>query len=270
MGLAFPRAASLLSIVERETGLDIRRAIERGGRALGQTDVLQPSLVAVAWACAEAMQQAGLRADRCLGHSLGALSAAAWEAGLSAESAVGLAATRGRAMRSCASEAGAMLAVRAPAEEVEAALTAGVCLAADNAPDEAVVSGDAAALRRFASEIPWPSRPLRVSGAWHSPAMAPAVAPLRAAALSAFDDARVADALAEDLVRPVRFAPALGQLADDGYTDLIFVAPGRVPFGLARRTLGARLALHRVESPADVAATVSRMGRAVDADGRDP
>ena len=71
----------------------------------------------------------------------------------------------------------------------------------------------AAALRRFASEIPWPSRPLRVSGAWHSPAMAPAVAPLRAAALSAFDDARVADALAEDLVRPVRFAPALRQLA---------------------------------------------------------
>jgi len=72
MGLAFPRAASLLSIVERETGLDVRRAIERGGRALGRTEVLQPTLVAVAWACAEAMQAAGLRADRCLGHSLGA------------------------------------------------------------------------------------------------------------------------------------------------------------------------------------------------------
>lgn len=259
MGLAFPAAPRLLERASAETGVDVRRALERGGRALRRTEVLQPTLVAVAWACAEALREAGVPRHASAGHSLGALTAAAWSAGLPADEAIALAAERGRRMAEHAG--GGMLALRAGAAEVAAALPEGLTVAAENAPDETVVSGPKDALRAFATSAPWPSRPLDVSGAWHSPAMAPAVAPIRAALRRAFGPG-VADALAEDVVRPVRFVSTLEGLARDGVTDLVLVAPGRVARGLARRTLGARVRLHLVSDPA--------AARAVDVGGRDP
>lgn len=257
MGLSDPNARAWLDEASRVTGVDVPRALERGSRALARTEVLQPVLVAVGLASAEALDDAP---DLVAGHSLGELMAVCWAASLSRREALELAATRGRLMaEAAAAQPGGMLAYRGGFEgELEDALARGrahglLGLAASNAEEETVVSGDEAALAWLQSELRGRFTRLRVAGAWHSERMRSAVEPLRSALRVSLEGCalrapivsacRVAevtleeipDALAEAVVRPVRFLDTVRHLEERGVERAVLLEPGRTTRSLLRR-----------------------------------
>jgi [acyl-carrier-protein] S-malonyltransferase len=285
MGLELARghgpAGDLLDLASRVTGQDARRLLRRGGGALGRTEVLQPLLTAVSLGALRALSARGVRPDLVAGHSLGELAAWAAAGGISHEDAVSLAATRGRLMaRQAALHPGGMAALRCGAEQVPAALERGrrrgaLDLAAHNAPDEWVFSGDRPALRALAAA--WPARPLQVSGPWHGRAMAGAADELRRAAaelareqgaarLVCNDSGQEADPrqmpelLAGQLVRPVLWAASLATLVAAGVRDFVTLGPGRVLRGLARKNLGLSVRVHSTEDAAGLDHTAKSVG----------
>jgi [acyl-carrier-protein] S-malonyltransferase len=258
------RARRLLALASDATKIDVVRALDRGGRALTRTDVLQPVLVAVSLGAAHALADRGHVPDVVLGHSLGELAAACFALDVDDETAIALAAERGRLMAEAAdAHPGGMVALssRDPAPE-------GLVLAAHNADDEHVFSGDLDAVERVARTRSDATR-LRVSGAWHSLAMAPVVEPLRVSFARALTgrasrvpllsavDARVMApseiplALARGIVGPVQWATTLRALSPLGIERIVLAPPGRLSRALVRRVLGATVDARAIETPKD-------------------
>ena len=258
------------------------RLLERGGKALDSTFVLQPAIVAASLGAASALAGAGVKPAFVAGHSLGEVAAFCAAGVFGADAAIDLAAERGRAMALCAARRpGGMICVHAPCEAaLQPMLELGrregeLALAAHNAPDEWVLSGEPAALSAVTAAHG--SERVPTHGAWHSSAMAGAVEEVRAAAhgrvlppphapivgnrdgrlLGAQDD--FAALLAEQLTRPVRWAQTLSTLAAAGVTDLVTVGPGKVLRALARKNLGTAVRVHGTEDAADVKRTVEAL-----------
>jgi [acyl-carrier-protein] S-malonyltransferase len=189
------------------------------------------------------------------GHSLGELGALAAAGVLAREDALELIVLRGRLMGEARN--GSMLAlVGGSLEDAEAvADESGVTVANDNAPGQIVLSGDRDALARAqeaAAERGRRTIPLKVAGAFHSPAMEPAVAPFRAAldevevaeprfpvfsCASAGPFADVRAELAAALTRPVRWRETILALHDAGAREFAEVGPGDVLSKLNKRIL---------------------------------
>lgn len=267
MAEAYPAARQLLDVA----GPDVVEALHRG-RALRATSRAQPAMVAVGLGAFEALAARGVAPEVTLGHSLGELSAWAATGAIGSADAVRLAAARGVAMeRAATRRPGGMLALStADLAVVARALEAGeavgsIAIAAHNAVDEWVLTGDDAALRAAAREAP--SRRLAVSGPWHAPSMRDAadafgealaqlpVHPPRARMVAnATGELAPADAiprlLVRQLARPVRWARSMRSLARLGVTDLITCGPGKVLRHLARGVDGMRA--HACEEPRDV------------------
>lgn len=181
------------------------------------------------------------------GHSLGELAALAAAGAIALEDALTLVVERGRLMAE-ADPTGTMLALLGgtPADAEAVASAAGVTVANDNAPGQVVLSGDPEALqaaRGLARERGVRAMPLGVAGAFHSPSMAPAVEPFRAAlddtaiyatrfpVLSCatarpFEDPRAE--LAGALTRPVRWRETVLALRDAGADRFLETGPGEV------------------------------------------
>jgi [acyl-carrier-protein] S-malonyltransferase len=201
------------------------------------------------------------------GHSLGELAALAAAGVLSVEDALELVVLRGRLMAE-ADDRGSMLAlVGADAEEAaQVADAAGLTVANDNAPGQIVLAGDRAHFDRaeaVADELGKRTIRLPVAGAFHSPSMAPAVAPFRAAldevelheqrftvysCASARPFSDVRDELARALIRPVRWRETYTALHDAGATRFIEVGPGKVLARLAKRIVPGT----KVETPSEI------------------
>jgi acyl transferase domain-containing protein/acyl carrier protein/thioesterase domain-containing protein len=254
---AFDIVASRL----RETsGVDIHQVIfgSPDPAALAQTGVLQPALFAIEWALAEMLKAWGLRPDAVLGHSVGAYAAAAVAGVYTLEDATDLIARRA-ALMGALPEGGAMAALfadEAQARELCKGIE-GVAIATINSPSSTVVAGDAASVDRLeerakAAEVM--SRRLAVSHAFHSPLMQPVAEPFAQFAaerdahaplipfisdmtgkvIEAAPDGRT---LADHVLKPVRFADGLRELARLGCTDFIEVGPGNALRGFVANTL---------------------------------
>lgn len=161
---------------------------------LDQTQILQPILTAMSLAIVERLAGEGVTPDLVLGHSAGEVAAWAVAEGVSVEQAISLAALRGRLMaREAGLHPGGMVALGTSEQAViEAALARGresgaLCLAAHNAPDETVLSGDESAVRAVLSSYAALATRIPTSGAWHSPAMNDAVAEWREAVQAVAD-----------------------------------------------------------------------------------
>ncbi|MFD9858986.1 aminotransferase class I/II-fold pyridoxal phosphate-dependent enzyme [Streptomyces alboflavus] len=230
-----------------------------GAERLRATRYCQPALVALEIALAELWQSLGVRPTAVLGHSVGAYAAACVSGALSFEDALTLAATRGRlmgeqpgdgAMISCVGNAGTVREVASP--------YASLAVAAVNTPTHLVLSGDRQEIGRARAELVERAvavKPLAVSGAFHSPLMAGAAEPLRAAARSVrfaepvvtwVSDAtgepvgRIdADALVDHLLGTVRFADGLTALRRLGCTAYVEMGPHPTLLGLGRATTPA-------------------------------
>ncbi len=277
MGLAvadaYPEAAALLDHASRVLDRDVRLLLARGGRALEQTEILQPVLTAVSLGAAAALSASGLAPAIVAGHSLGEVAALAVAGLLTPEGAIELAAERGRLMAEATARApGGMIAVTGAAAR-DAAFACGgaagtIAVAAQNAPEEWVLSGDDAALRAVVASVPCTR--LRVAGPWHSPAMAPAAAALRDAVgrwgryparvhLVLSTTGELAPELdpivlvAESLMRPLRWTLALSTLAARQVDTIVTCGPGKVLASLCRRTLGAGVRVLASDTPADIA-----------------
>jgi malonyl CoA-acyl carrier protein transacylase len=200
------------------------------------------------------------------GHSLGELAALAAAGVISVDDALELVVLRGRLMAE-ADATGSMIAlVGADAGEAAGiAGDAGLTVANDNAPGQIVLAGDRDRFERveeLAEELGKRAIRLPVAGAFHSPSMAPAVAPFRAAldevelsaprftvfsCASAEPFADVRDELARALIRPVRWRETFAALHDAGATRFVEVGPGKVLARLAKRIVPGT----KVETPAD-------------------
>ncbi|MEV5597082.1 type I polyketide synthase [Streptomyces sp. NPDC052496] len=155
------------------------------GELLARTEYTQPALFAYEVALFRLFDSWGIKPDVVIGHSVGALAAVHAAGVLSLADAAELAVARGRIMQRLP-EGGAMVALRTD-EETAAALIAGrterISVAAVNGPSATVLSGDRQDLVAVVAEFEdsggkatW----LKVSHAFHSPLMEPALDELRA------------------------------------------------------------------------------------------
>jgi [acyl-carrier-protein] S-malonyltransferase len=193
------------------------------------------------------------------GHSLGEFAALVAAEALDPFDALGLVVLRGRLMADVGG--GSMLALLGASDEDarRIARTHGVVVANENAPGQVVLSGAGGALEAAAAAARaegHKAMELGVAGAFHSPAMTPAVGPfatvlahteLRPAAfpvISGLTGREMTDPrrdLADALTHPVRWSAVMQELARRGVDRFVDAGPGRVLAKLVKRNIGAEL-----------------------------
>ena len=261
-------------ILAGELGFDLRARLFSGATdTLDETRITQPATFAVEYALARLWLARGIRPVALVGHSVGEFVAAVIAGVMGLDDAARLVARRGRLMQ--AQPAGAMLSVRLGADKLAAKLPASLSLAAENASDACVVSGEIADIEtlRISLEADGVAcRPLRTSHAFHSSMMDAVVQPFRAevariqlaapripivSTLQAeWLDGKSAtspDYWASHLRGTVRFAKALSLAAESSPTAILLeLGPRRTLTTLARMNPQARshLAIASLESDA--------------------
>lgn len=275
-----PEAAELFDDLADATGLDLVATADDADACGASTRLGQPSITAVSLAALAALTDAGLKPDVVAGHSLGEVTAAVAAGVFTPVEGARVVAARGRAMgQACRTTPGTMAAVVRVDEDVVEDVVGGiedVVVANVNAPGQVAIAGtdDAVAaasdaMREHGGRV----IPLPVEGAFHSPAMTPAVVALTAAlewapardpevplvsgldATARTTASGVRRALVEGLLAPVRWVQVQRALAADGVGLLVEVGPGGVLTGLARRTV-PDLEVVQVATPDDVPAAV--------------
>jgi [acyl-carrier-protein] S-malonyltransferase len=264
----FPAARDTFIAIDDALGVALSRVIFDGPEEeLTLTQNAQPAILAHT---AAVYAVVGARVDGVVaaaGHSLGEYSAYVTAGALTATAAAKLVRRRGELMQHAGTERrGSMAAVLGlPAAQVEAACTAAssqddvVVPANLNAPDQTVISGDPDAVHKAGQLCKEKGAKrvvtLKVSGAFHSPLMAPAASALRVAldkaefadpafpvianatAETVKDAARARRTLADQLTAPVRWVECMqhaARLAGEG-ARFIEIGPGSVLAGLLRR-----------------------------------
>ncbi|MCC7196133.1 MAG: ACP S-malonyltransferase [Gemmatimonadaceae bacterium] len=264
---SYPAARAVWEAADEALGARLS-AIAFAGPAdeLTLTHNAQPALLvhgAAVWAVAGA--QARSRVKAAAGHSLGEFTAYHAAGSLGLADAVRLVRRRGELMfEAGVAQPGAMAAILgqlgAPVEAIcRQASEAGTVVPANyNAPEQTVISGEVAGVERAMdlAKAAGAKRVVRlnVSGAFHSPLMAPAAPGLEAAlATPAWSDpawpvwsnvtaGAVADAgaarrlLLQQLTSPVRWVEVIRSMAS-AYPEATFVemGPGNVLAGLVKR-----------------------------------
>jgi acyl transferase domain-containing protein len=172
-------------ILAPQLGGSLKDAMMHGHdkRAIEQTHVAQPALVALQLALADLWKSWGVTASAVIGHSLGEIAAAMHAGVMDLESGLTLVAHRGRLMQSMAR--GAMLAVTASLARVTAWIAGtGIDVAAINGPEAIIVSGARRAIDELAGRLQADGVTARLLGvplASHSRVMDPMVPALHAA-----------------------------------------------------------------------------------------
>lgn len=265
----FPEARRTFEEIDDVLGVALSRIMWEGPEdELVQTHNTQPAILAHSAAVVAVVRERLGNVAAGAGHSLGEYSAYVAAGSLSAADAARVVRRRGELMHEAGTaRPGAMSAVlgldpdsvTAACEEASGA--DGVAVAANlNSPDQVVISGDPAAVARAGEGCKARGAkrvvPLKVSGAFHSPLMAPAVPGLDAALAAAPFGAPafpvVANASAEpvrtaadarrllsaQLTAPVRWIDCMRAAADlaPGAT-FIELGPGSVLSGLLRKIL---------------------------------
>ena len=272
----FPAARDTFAAIDDALGVKLSKIMWEGPEdELTRTHNAQPAILAHSAAVLAAVGPKLAQACGAAGHSLGEYTAYVAAGALAATDAARLVRRRGELMYQAGTQRpGAMAAVlglgtleveRICSEVSGHAGQDGVAVAANlNAPDQTVISGDPPAVERAGNACREQGAkrviPLKVSGAFHSPLMVPAVDGLHDALRGvAFANPRfpvVANAsaeavtmgmdatrlLADQLTAPVRWVECmerLAQMCPDA--DYVEIGPGAVLSGLARKIIpGAR------------------------------
>jgi [acyl-carrier-protein] S-malonyltransferase len=256
---------------------------------LKQTENTQPAILTVSVAAYRALEKRGVKPDFVAGHSLGEYSALVAAGGLDFSAAVKLVRARGRYMQEAVPAGeGAMAAILGlpPAEVLEICKKAAdhevVSPANLNSPEQTVISGNAAAVKR-AVEIASQSGAKRavilpVSAPFHCALMAPAqkrlehdlraanftalkiplITNVDAEAIATGDEAR--EALIRQVTSPVRWLDSVHEMIESGVTIFVEVGPGKVLSGLMRQIDRSVRSLN-VEDAASLQATIDKIAQ---------
>jgi len=256
---------------------------------LKQTENTQPAILTVSVAAYRALEKRGVKPDFVAGHSLGEYSALVAAGGLDFSAAVKLVRARGRYMQEAVPAGeGAMAAILGlpPAEVSEICKKAAdhevVSPANLNSPEQTVISGNAAAVKR-AVEIASQSGAKRavilpVSAPFHCALMAPAqkrlehdlraanfaalkiplITNVDAEAITTGDEAR--EALIRQVTAPVRWLDSVHEMIESGVTIFVEVGPGKVLSGLMRQIDRSVRSLN-VEDAASLQATIDKIAQ---------
>ena len=272
--LTEPAAAALLSTFDDLVALGTTADAD----ALRDTAVAQPLIVATGLAAAAAL------AARCgeqdvptsvvAGHSVGEWTAAAVAGHLDPATAVTAVRLRGRAMAAAGARTPGSLAAVLGGDEAEvlaAADALGLLLANHNGPGQLVLGGPVESLEALQADPPRKARVrlLDVSGAFHTPAMAPAqaelsehsaalrVTPAATPVVSNLDGAVVwagrdlLDRMVRQVAAPVRWDACIATFARLGVTAVVELAPAGTLTAILRRQLPGVETL-ALRSPADL------------------
>ena len=279
----FPAARDAFREIDDALGVALSRLMFEGPEEeLTATHNAQPAILAHSAAVHAVVGPRAGTAVAAAGHSLGEYSAYVTAGALAPAAAARLVRRRGELMHAAgAARPGTMTAVLGlPTAEVEAACRAAsagggrgggdgaVAVAANlNAPDQTVISGDPEAVAKAGEECKTRGAKrviaLKVSGAFHSPLMAPAISQLRlaldqapfrdpafpvianATAQPVTDAARARRLLVEQLTAPVRWTACMEQAATLAGPAARFVeiGPGSVLAGLLKRIVPGATAL---------------------------
>ena len=170
-------------ILRDELGFDLReRLFADDAEALRATGLTQPAIFAMEYALARLWMSYGVTPAAMIGHSVGEFVAAVIAGVMSLADGARLVTRRGRLMQ--ALPAGSMLSVRMDTMQLMARLPAALSLAAENAPNACVVSGETPLVQAFQAELEQAGiacRMLHTSHAFHSFMMDPALASFRQA-----------------------------------------------------------------------------------------
>jgi len=286
-----PESREAFDEADAALGFSISRLCFEGSEeALKQTENTQPAILTVSTAAYRAIEKHGIKPDYVAGHSLGEYSALVAAGGLDFATAVKLVRGRGRFMQEAVPAGeGAMAAILglAPAEVADICRKAAdhqvVSPANLNSPEQTVISGHAAAVKR-AVEIASQSGAKRavilpVSAPFHCALMLPAqerLEPdLRAAKFERLrfplitnvdaepeisgDEAR--EALISQVTQPVRWLETIHEMIEAGVTIFVEVGPGKVLTGLLRQIDRSVRGLN-VEDAVSLQATLDKIAHA--------
>jgi len=255
----FPTAAALFRQADELLSFPLSRLCFEGPEEdLRQTVVTQPALFVHSAAACLVLQERGVRPAWVAGHSLGEYSALV-AAGVF-DFATGLELVRRRGQLMQEARQGSMAAVLGleDGQVVEICNQVPGAVAANfNAPGQVVISGEAETVDRAGKLMTEAGAkrvvPLPVSGAFHSPLMAPAARELagllgavkfrlpqvpvltNVAAAPVSDPAVLQEQLIQQMTSPVRWTAIMQSLAGLGAEEALEVGPGNVLRGLARR-----------------------------------
>lgn len=287
----FPESRAVFDEADATLGFSISKLCFEGSEdALKQTENTQPAILTVSIAAYRALAQRGVIPDFAAGHSLGEYSALVAAGALEFATAVKLVRGRGRYMQEAVpAGVGAMAAILglAPAEVVDICKKAAghevVAPANLNSPEQTVISGHAAAVKR-AVEIASQGGAKRavilpVSAPFHCELMMPAqerlepdlrearfsglrfplITNVDAEAIASGDEAR--DALIRQVTQPVRWLDSMHEMIAAGVTMFVEVGPGKVLSGLLRQ-IDRSVRTSNVEEAASLQATLDRVAQA--------
>ena len=237
---------------------------EGSEEALKRTEITQPAVLTVDVALARLLKERGIEPDMVIGHSLGEYAALVCAGALPFADALEAVSARGREMaRLHVPDKGAMAAVAAPLERIQAALSqvhGYVVVANYNSRKQAVIGGETKAVAAAIEELGKLNHgavKLPVSHAFHTKIVAPASRPLRqvlerlrlsppllpvvANVTGELYPARreqMLELLAAQVASPVQFVKGLDTLYANGARVFVEVGPKKALQGFVDDALG--------------------------------
>ncbi|MGD9291051.1 MAG: acyltransferase domain-containing protein, partial [Desulfobacterales bacterium] len=236
---------------------------------LRRTEIAQPAIGAVSLAMLKILQKFAIKPDATCGHSFGELTALCAAGWIDESALMELAIARGRLMAAAGQDAqsspGAMLAVKAPLDELEALVNnsaQNVILANRNSPTQGVLSGTESAINnidKICRTKNFHTIRLPVSTAFHSNLVEGAARPFRdvlnkvainptqvqvfsntSAKTYPSDPDEVRALLGNQLAQPVDFLGEIEGLFNAGVRTFVEIGPKSVLTGLISATLQGR------------------------------
>lgn len=287
----FPESRAVFEEADAALGFSISKLCFEGSEdQLKLTENTQPAILTVSVAAYRALETRGIAPDFVAGHSLGEYSALVATGALEFPAAVKLVRQRGHYMQEAVPAGeGAMAAIlgMSPADVTEVCKKAAagevVSPANLNSPEQTVIAGNAAAVKRAVETASQSGAKravvLAVSAPFHCSLLMPAqqrlepdlraaaFGPLRfplitnvdAEAVTSGEEAR--DALIRQVTLPVRWHESVREMIDQGVDIFVEVGPGKVLSGLLRQ-IDRSVRCLNVEDAASLKSTIDKIAQA--------
>ena len=277
MGAALARTYPIADAVFQEADAALGRALsqlcfEGPEDALKQTENTQLAILTCSVATLQVIKECGITPSAVAGHSLGEYSALVAAGVLDFTDALRLVHARANLMAEAGeTQQGTMAAILgmdiAHLQQLCDETEGTVNIANYNCPGQLVISGEVAAINEVVSlaKVEIGARRCRllpVSGAFHSPLMAPAQQKFRSVldtvafqppqvdivmnvtGAFATDAANIKQLLFQQITEPVQWEKTLRTIEKTGITHFVEVGPGKVLSGLVKRTLSESRAVN--------------------------